>query len=150
MQGIPPLNQDSYNLDRMHSTLVPLGMILLPPPLLGSKYPNIPTQTPVCTPPPHSQAAGYVVVWKRGQTWVGVKPTWATTRRPTMRSALPSQGRLNWLREDRLCQSESQSLPTPKPPSDGWPRRSLAPTSSTHSSQGSTSLHCCVPGQVHH
>jgi len=71
-----------------------------------------------------SGAAGYSVVWKRGQTWGASKPTWVTTRRPMMQSALPSQGHWKRLREDRLCQSESQSLPMPKPPSDGWPQRS--------------------------
>jgi len=36
-------------------------------------------------------ATGYAVVWKNSQSRVGIKPTWATTRRPTRRSAL-SQG----------------------------------------------------------
>jgi len=70
------------------------------------------------------------------------KSTWATTRRPTMQNAPPSQGCWNRLREDRLCRGKSQSLPTRKLPSDEWPQRSLSPASSTHSRQGSTSLRC--------
>lgn len=46
----------------------------------------------------------------------------ATTRRPTMQGAPPSQGCGNRLREERLHRSESQSLQTPKPSSDAWLR----------------------------
>jgi len=34
-----------------------------------------------------SGATGYAVAWKSRSEWVGVKPTWATTRRPSTRNA---------------------------------------------------------------
>lgn len=40
-------------------------------------------------------AAGYSVVWKSGQSWMGIKPTLATAKMPTARSRLPSPGRID-------------------------------------------------------
>ena len=51
-------------------------------------------------PRPDDVATGYAVVWKNGQSWGASKRTWATTRRPTMQSAPPSQRRWRPHRED--------------------------------------------------
>jgi len=48
-----------------------------------------------------SKAAVYLVVWKNGQSWVGIKTTWDTTKRTTMRSAPLSPGHWKPLREER-------------------------------------------------
>jgi len=45
--------------------------------------------------------------------WV-LQPTWATSRRPTMRSAPLSQGHWNWLHEDRQLQKGSRALLPPQ------------------------------------
>jgi len=76
------------------------------------------------------------------------KLTWATTRRPTTQRAPLSQGRWNRVHEDRQCRSRSRSSRTPKPLSDGWPRRSLAPARSTRFRQGSTSPCYGKPGRT--
>ena len=47
-------------------------------------------------------------------------------------------GRWNQLHEGRRPQSGSRSPRTPRPPLDGWLRRSLALARSTHSRKGST------------
>jgi len=48
-------------------------------------------------------ATGYAVVWKNGRPGWASRPTWATTRKPTMRSALlsPAVERIPISDEDR-------------------------------------------------
>jgi len=78
------------------------------------------------------------------------RPIWATASKTTALSVPPSPTHWNRPREETRPRSESQSSQTrtPKLPSDGWRRRSLALVSSTHSRRGSTSPRCARPGQV--
>jgi len=93
-------------------------------------------------------ATGYAVVWKNGQSSVGIKTHMGYTRRPTARSVPPSPGPRRQLREDKRCRNKSRSSPTHRRPSDEWPRRSLAPAKNTRSGQGSTSQCYGEPGQI--
>jgi len=93
-------------------------------------------------------ATGYVVVWKNGQSWVGIKTYMDTIRMPMTRSAPSSQGRWNRLHEDRQRRRGPQSSRTPKPPSDGWPQRSLAPAKNTRSRRGGRLQHYGKPGRT--
>jgi len=61
-------------------------------------------------------AAGYVAAWKRGESGLASKPTWGTTRRPTMRSAPHLPARWSRLREETLSPNGSQSSRTRKRP----------------------------------
>ena len=65
-----------------------------------------------------------------------------------MRSAPPSQGRWNWLHEDRRLRSGSRSSRTSTPPSDGWPWGSLAAARCTRCGQGGTSRYCGGQGRT--
>jgi len=50
--------------------------------------------------------------------------------------------------EDRRPRNGLRILRTPRLPSDGWPRRCLAPANSMRSRRGCTSRHCEGPGRA--
>jgi len=94
-------------------------------------------------------AAGYAVVWRNGQSWVGIK-TYMGYNQEVYDAECAALARALELapRRQTTRRSGSRSSQTPNPPSDGWLRRSLAQARSTRSRQGSTSPRCGGPGRA--
>jgi len=88
--------------------------------------------------PPDTRWCGNTAEPGRAST----RPTWATTRRPTMQSAPLSQGCWKRPGEDRPRQSGSRSSRTRRQPSEGWPLTNPVPASCTRCRPGSTSRRC--------
>jgi len=92
-------------------------------------------------------ATGYSLVWKKGQTWAGVKVHMGNNQEAynaecaALACALELASRRNKIPERVTIFSDAQA------PSDGWHRTNLAPGSSTPSSHGNTSPHCASPGR---
>src|SRR3978361_2124381 len=84
-------------------------------------------------------ATGYAVVWKKGESWVGVKTTWDTTKKPMTQNVRPSRKPSTRWQDAAWYRNGSPSSPTPKPPSGEWHQRNPAPDRNTQSSQDSIS-----------
>jgi hypothetical protein len=93
---------------------------------------------------------GYVVVWQKGRSWVGVKNHMETVKKLMTENAQHWQEPSRKRRNARRYRSGSSSSPTPKPLLGEWHRRPPAWVSSMRFWQGSTSERCGEPGRHHH
>jgi len=93
-------------------------------------------------------AAGYAVVWRKGESWAGIKTHMGYNQRPTARSVSPSHMHWDRLREETQSRNGSRSSRMHKRPSDGWHRTNLALGNDTPSRRGSISPLCAGLGQA--
>jgi len=93
-------------------------------------------------------AAGYAVVWKKGESWKGIKTHMGYNQEAYDVECAALARALKKHREETRPQSESPSFRTRKQLSGAWLRMNLAPGDSTPSRRGSTLLHYAGPGQV--